>query len=507
MSFKDFQPDLFIQDSFPPEVGLVKKGYVIPNDEGKYGCFYSLKDREPIGLGGNCDFSAAFMDTTKEAVQTAIRVNDRMECVYSNRHDHPNTATMVFSIDNWRDYKEANRAERNQKPTRIYVTVVPNRAVKGQPENDTPYCALYFLSCKSVSTAKPWEPKESFFWNQGDGDYCQWSDCNRDISCEGLGSEFIVSDKFSRLKSETGEAFCFVGNRHLCCKRKGIRTQAVPELKNKEVDPTKCYSFVVDTDLGAAASYCMVPLHSDVCEIEQVTQVVPTTCFPSNQQYGSEGQAECSKFLETQITKDQRDLLYTNLCSYYPTLIACSCIRIEDDRDFRELQSHPNLMGAHKGCFWRQCQDTIGAVFVTEDDKQESCETINCSPYVDLEGLSQNIIEGIDQSVICNINKGGDGDDDSDIDSSGPPAVTGPSDSTKTPTGSPAGPSFGSGEDILNSAYEEGGSFLSEYWMYIGAAVVVLIMVFAGIVFMYMSSSSSTATKGKAPLKPKPKSK
>ena len=491
-----FSPEYFINDGQPPEVGLIKKGYVVPDDDKGYGCYYAVDHDEPISWA-SCVYPRAKIDTVKDSVLTAEYVLDRMRCFYFEKPAAPYDILNKYGKENWMDYKVANKVDAEDKPTKVYVTIITKAAyVDNDPNDYTPVKALYFLSCKKVSQEGPYNPKESFFSNiLGD---CGYSDCNNDGGCGGFGGEVVPGKDCRNCPNEPLCGWAWQ-SRYYCCKKKNISQHSITGATN--LRGAGCYSFLVDLSLGAKGTYCLVPRKTPHCEMESVTQTVPDVCFPSNQKFGTPDRAECKAFLDSEISTSVRDVHYRNLCSYYPTLTACSCIHAEDLPEYKELVKWPTFRGQLKGCFWRQCQDSKGAVFVTEEDRPDTCRSINCINWVHLEGLTQNQVDSLNQNVICEIN---------DSEPTDPPdggtitPTPSPGDSNSN-TGSPSNPItnspvFQDGDTGTTLAAGEGEAswtdMLGENGIYIGIGVVVLLF-FIGGGYMVYSAHNEGSTEAK----------
>lgn len=391
-------------------------------------------------------------------------------------------------MENWKKYKADNGLDESKKSTKVYVTMVTRAALQGgDPRDFTPAYVFFYLTCQFVSLTGPRDMKSSEFYNSKDKQ-CGFSDCHRNQSCNGFGGE--ATGHSCRTAECSGRPLCGWAweSRYECCKKKGIEVKTT--LKN--VNPRHCYTFLVDLEVGIKGTYCTIPRVSQFCKIDEVTGVKPTICLPSNQTTGSPDTSECKFFFDVESKTETKDFMYGKICDLYPQLLACSCINAESLPEYKELVKLPQFQGADKRCFWRSCQNTSGPILLREIDKlkDQTCRTIYCGNYINMEGLTQNQLDNLNQNVKCDINDTDQGSGGNVIDRTTPPATGGGDGSGGVPT-SPGG-DFNFGGDDSNGSTEEA----SDNTMYlVGGAVVVLALLGGAGFMLYKSSQGSKKNK------------
>lgn len=486
-----FSSEYFIEDNLPPDIGLVKRGYVIPNDKDNYGCFYAIKHDEDIGSGGVCAYPRAKINNVKDSVLTAERVLDRMDCYYNRNNMGENKLFSEFGKEKWKKYIISNGLVWGKTPEKVYVTIVTKAAFPGNDPNDlTPVEALYFLSCKGVSREDNYTPKESFFLYHSLNSDCAYSDCNNDGGCHPHSGAKVVEGKDCR--KCPGHRLCGLAwqSRYFCCKQTSIKTKEISGLQN--LKGRGCYSFLVDLRLGAMGTYCFFPRKTTDCQLEPVSMIKPEVCFPSNQRFGTPDSSDCKRFIDVEISKAERDNQFEKICSHYrdQDLVACSCVNAPYLDEFKELKKLPTFQGQVIGCFWHQCQDTTGAVFVSEDDRPRECNSINCINWIELEGLTQNQIDSLNQNVVCDIDTGGGGDDDDDNDNGNVTPV--PIVTSRPPVFQDSGDKTSSSTESPGAWYEFDFLGPNTFYIIIGVGSLIAFLVVAYFFFMNFKSSSET---------------
>lgn len=483
-----FDEKYWKEDTLAPQTGQIKRGVCVPTDEA-LGAFDILRIADspggpPFELA---DCSINFngktyikdtdikmyngeADSREGLVYLAMKSHQRTNCFYEEKSDFcaggqggcgtvgglirknwqnknlykgetPNYSQDIGKMEQWsrehyRYYLAQNNFSGNTRPSKMYVTVVPDKAMGyPDPKGKTQYMFCYY-SCKNIDNNSQKYLFASDFRDEGYYKYVlRTTKQNPVIKPNENRCKPDAQNVLSINGDTTKNNNPFLNKYEFAYALCNQETQGVDDvylltytMKHNRpymrfppvlVNCSECYTFCLDLSYQPEKhpQICLVPMKSPYCRLDPILAKTPTECFPVNIDTDKSGvpdlfkqrKDKCDDLQNGGLSDSEKDTLYYKVCDYYKDsdITECKCTNADNDPFFRKLQDLQLFLTSRKYCYWKHCQQTKPLQFTRPEEMGECGGQQICINTIWAKDFTESELNNIAQN--CNTNPDGGG--------------------------------------------------------------------------------------------------